>query len=230
VDRTLKTCSRFGPLARRGARWALLVAAATLATAATASAHLIAPRSATLHVLGESVYSVVWLPASALTGVDADGDGLLSESEVARVRDRLTDALGRRFVLRDGDDRAATVRIDLVLQPLDDAPPDRAGRAAELVMLHHARFSRPPRQVELETDLFGPSTVEPELSVSATRDRAAERATLRPPEARHLFFAAERGADTSRPLRFALIGALAGVALSVALSIGAVAGHRRARR
>lgn len=183
--------------AHRSAALAVLAALVSTAAASTASAHLMAPRHATVHVLGQSVYSVVWLPASAFRDVEIDAAGLVNQADLARRQPALVEQLQRRWTLRDGDEQAATVRLDLILQPTDDAPPERAD---QVVMLHHARFSRAPRSVEVDTDLFGDASSDPSLEVTATRDAESEIATLRPRQGNHRFFAPSRAAAaTSRP-------------------------------
>ena len=189
----------------------LLVASAALPRPALA--HLMAPGHATVHALGPSVFSVVSLPASALgADTDSDGDGLVSQGELERRRVEVLGALAGRWRLFDGPERAEPVRIDLVLQPADNAPPAQADRADQIVMLHHARFSHAPREIALETDLFRPDTASASLVVGASRDRKAESATLRPGQARHVFFHA---APVRRSWALALpaLGLLAGVAV-----------------
>jgi hypothetical protein len=223
-------------MSRVTARTSLRVLAAVLATSTAeraASAHLIAPRRATVHVVGDSVFSVVWLGASelkglgGLEGVELDAEGLVHQDTLERHQTEVVRRLQERWRLRDGAEQADVARVDLVLQPPDDAPPDRGDRADQLVMLHHARFKHPPQRIELDTDLFD-TAAGADLTVSASNDRAAETVTLRPPRARHVFFAG--AAERSRSIRTGramAVGALA-AALLATLIAGLVARRRRA--
>jgi hypothetical protein len=177
-----------------------------------------APGHATLHVLRDSVYSVVWLPASALKGVPLDAAGQVAQSDIEHDQAAIIARLQTQWVLRDGAEQARTLRLDLILQPSDDAP---TSRADQLVMLHHAVFSHPPRQVELETDLFGDPRTEPQLTVSATSDSGAETITLRPNRARYVFFLTAKSRSLGRSLArsVAWSGALAAVALGLAVMV-----------
>lgn len=151
-----------------------------------ARAHLMPPDHATVHVVGNSVFSVVWLPASALDGVPLEADGTVRQASIEARQAAVVANLRERFRLFDGAEPAETIRLDLILQPPDDAPPARGDRADQLVMLHHARFAHEPGALRLDTDLVARRG--PGLSVNATNDRLSEVVTLPPGGASHVFF------------------------------------------
>jgi hypothetical protein len=150
-----------------------------------AAAHLMQPQAATVNVVDRGVFSVVSIPASALHGVDDDGDGQVSLKELTAHRGELTRDLAERWRVSEGGEEARVVTLDLVLQPDDDAPTDRA---THVVMLHHATLSHPAREVSLETDLFGGGARERSLTVTATRRDRSEQAVLSAPHGEHSFF------------------------------------------
>mgnify|MGYP000866035449 CR=1 FL=1 len=183
---------------------ALLAAAAIHIIAPTpACAHLMAPGRATVNVVGDSVFSVVWLPASALDGVAHEPDGTVRQAALEAGQAEVVARLGDRWRLSDGGETASTVRLDLILQPPDDAAPGRGDRADQLVMLHHARFSHPPRELRLDTDLAVSRSVGGEggdaLTVNATRDEESEVAVFGTAASAHVFFHA--GAAPAEPVR-----------------------------
>jgi len=186
-----------------------LASSFVLLCSSQANAHLIAPRRATVHVVGNAIYSVVWLPPSALAGVARDREGWVTQTELFRDRS-LVDRLGERWILRDGSERARTRRVDLFLQPPDGAPGDRA---PEVVMLHHATFARPPRSLEIETDLFGDPRDEPEMTVSASGDLGARVVTMHPPHDRKPLFVARPVRRLFAPLVGAGFIAIASIAV-----------------
>jgi hypothetical protein len=170
-----------------GARVASLVLALASLAPVTAEAHLLPSGRATLNRVGTSVFAVVSVPVSALSGYDDDGDGLLSLEELGRHEDGLRDQIRRRFDLHDGDVHPEVIRLDLALSPEHEARPDRAD---QVVALEHVAFSAPPRSVGLRTDLFDPRSTDPRLTVTASRARdpaTSESAELTPTVSSHEF-------------------------------------------
>jgi hypothetical protein len=96
--------------------------------------------------------------------------------------------LEQRWRLTSDGVAARTVRIDLLLQPPDDAP---ASPADQLVVLQHVQFSEPPRTIELKTDLFGRSAGDERLRLVVTRPGSREERLLEPPGATLVLFAGE---------------------------------------
>ncbi|MCA2978951.1 MAG: HupE/UreJ family protein [Myxococcaceae bacterium] len=161
-------------------------ATALALTAAVASAHLMPAQQGTLNVVGDSVFEVVSLPVSAFPGVDDDGDGQLSEAELAAHEAALVAAVSRGYRLFDGDE-AGALELALVRAEHDERSEDGAAGAPTLVAMLKTRFRAPPRQLRLETSLFGEGPAA-QLTIKATRGPDVEVAVLTPRRASHAFF------------------------------------------
>jgi hypothetical protein len=195
------------------------LALAALFGARPAHAHLMPASQGTLNFAGDSVFSVIAVPVSALHGFDDDGDGLLGMGELERHHAELEAEIDRRFVLRDGEGQGTTVLVNLVLSPQHDAPSDRAEGVVALI---HTRFARPPEGVELTCDLFGKPEGERRLTMKATRRpdgvEEAESAVLTPEEPEHRFF--------PKPMARAATGVPSGVGILFVLLVAAALGWR----
>jgi hydrogenase/urease accessory protein HupE len=154
-----------------------------------ASAHLLPPQNATIHSIGDKVYEVVSVPVSALSGVDDDGDGKLSATELRRHQSDIERQFMRRFQLSMGKETGRPL-TGWVLSP-------QTGGGAILpmnyvVVLEVVQFSKAVGDLALRTDLFGSGDGEAQLSVRATRDRTqgtlTEVAILDPLLRTHVFF------------------------------------------
>lgn len=154
--------------------------------AGTAHAHLLPKQTATLNILGNAAFCVVSIPVSALTGVDDDGDGLLSLAEVQRHAPEIQRQFEARFHL--SDDGEAPVRVMSWVAP----PADDGAGADYVVLLHRADFAAAPTKPELTTDLFGTGSGEQQMTIRATHERdgskVSEVAILRASAPSHLFF------------------------------------------
>ncbi len=184
----------------------LLLGVATVALTPLASAHMMPPQQGTLNVLGDSVFQVVSVPVSSLHGVDDNGDGRLSEAEVAAHEVELQTQIGARFRVLDaepsarfqlgsGAKREGRQELVIVRAEHDDgAEPGEPGSASEgpgarqLLVLLKTRFPGPPHALRLETDLFGTAPGEGKLQIRATRGNDAEVAVLEPNAREHAFF------------------------------------------
>jgi hypothetical protein len=166
-----------------------LLALSWIARARPALAHLMPAGQGTLNVVGDAVFAVLSVPVSALHGFDDDGDGLLSAPELDRHRAELSAEIDRRFALSDREVPGTTARVDLVLSPDHEASPDRA---AQVVVLKHARFAGPVTDLRLRCDLFGERSDDRALAIAATRHPSsgpeAERAVLSAASPSHRFF------------------------------------------
>ena len=160
------------------------VAAAAVLISAAASAHLMPAQQGTLNIVDESIFEVVALPVSAFVGVDDDGDGRLSDAEVSAHEEQLTKAIGRGYRLFDAD-VAGTLELVLVRAEHDERSDDSAAGSTTVIAMLKTRFSAPPRQLRLETTLFGDGR---QLTIKATRGAESEAAVLTPTRAAHAFF------------------------------------------
>lgn len=165
------------------------VAAAVLLLSAAAGAHMMPAQQGTLNVLGDSVFEVVALPVSAFPGVDEDGDGRLSDHEVAAHEAALQAQVGQRYRLFDGD-QPGQLELVLVRAEHDERSEESTAGAPTLLVLLKTRFPKAPRELRLQTDLFGAGLAEGQLTIKATRGSEVEAAVLTPLRSEHRFFRA----------------------------------------
>lgn len=162
-----------------------LVATALLISTA-ASAHLMPAQQGTLNVVHDAVFEVVAFPVSAFEGVDDDGDGRLSDAEVATHEQQLTQAVSRHYRLFDGD-VAGALELVLVRAEHDERSDDSTAGSTTLIAMLKTRFASPPRHLRLETTLLGAGH---QLTIKATRGAETEAAVLTPMKTTHAFFRA----------------------------------------
>lgn len=164
-----------------------LIAVLALLLAKSASAHLLPAQTATLNIVGDTVYCVVSVPVSALAGIDDDGSGGASVLEINRHSRAIAAQVRRRFQVSDPDNVGQPL-MTMAWSPITDGP---AQDSADVVVLHSVRFARTPQQPTVATDLFGSRSGEAQMTITAKRDKrgdTAEFAILRPGAASHRFF------------------------------------------
>ena len=163
---------------------------------AHAGAHLMPAQQGALHVQGASVLAMVALPVSALTQVDDDADGRLSELEVQRHLERIKDQVQARFRLFNGDTPGRLDQLQILAEE-DERTPPQASPAAALapsagapyfLMLMKVGFSNAPDALRLETNLFGTAARERQLTLKLTRGEDTEAVVLTPFQTTHHFF------------------------------------------
>ena len=148
----------------------------------------------TLNLLDKAVFVAVALPVSALSGVDDDHDGRLSEPELqAHVAD-INAQVARRFRLWDGDKAGQLDFLQVMTEPDERVPPaevarmDRHAGAPYCLVLLKVSFGATPQALRLETDLFGAGSHEQQLTLKATRGADTEGVVLTPLHTGHRFF------------------------------------------
>jgi hydrogenase/urease accessory protein HupE len=155
----------------------------------TAAAHLLPPQNATIHAVGNKVYAVVSVPVSALSGVDDDGDGKLSATELRRHQADIDQQFIRRFQLSTSNEMGRPLN-SWVLSPQTGGGP--LAPMTYVVVLEAMQFSRPVGDLALRTDLFGTGDGEAKLAIRATRDQThgadTELAVIDPLMPTHVFF------------------------------------------
>jgi hypothetical protein len=187
-----------------------------------AHAHLIPAEQGTVNVVGDAVFAVLSVPTSALHDADDDGDGIVDLAEFQKHEAALKVEIDRRLAIFDGETRASTVQLDLVLSPRHDGAPG----ADQVIALKHARFDAAPRALRVRCDLFGEGQSERKLTITATRHPASgvetEVAALVPGTTEHAFFAPAATATaptTEGGLRgYLAFGLLFGVATALSWS------------
>ncbi len=181
-------------------------------------AHMMPAQQGTLNVVDDSVFAVVALPASAFTGVDDDGDGRLSDGEVALHEAALNAQVGTRYRLFDGE-QPGTLELVLVRAEHDERSEASVAGAPTLLVMLKARFAVTPEALRLETDLFGTAAASEQLTVKAIRGTEVESAVLTRARGGHRYFKGP-WAMLAEAVRLEHLGLIALVA--------AVAGWRRA--
>ncbi len=156
--------------------------------AGTAEAHLLPKQSATMNLVDRAAFFVVSVPVSALTGVDDDGDGLLSLVEIQRHTTEIQRQFEARFHISSNGRRGTGV-LTWVSSPVND------GSMTEVdyvVVMHRANFDEVPINPELTTDLFGSKSGEAQMTITATHGLATAKVTevalLEVGASTHMFF------------------------------------------
>lgn len=155
--------------------------------APAAWAHMMPAQYGTLNVMGNAVFAALSFPVSALSGVDDDGDGRLSQREIDAHAAQLIAEISRRFRVVDGD---VAGRVDLVMPMAQHDERDSTSMAGstQLMLLHKTTFTAAPRALRVEADLFGASQGEQQLTIKAMQDGHSEMAVLTRASQRHAFF------------------------------------------
>jgi hydrogenase/urease accessory protein HupE len=169
--------------------WAFFALTACALLSRSASAHLLPPQNATIHAVGDKVYAVVSVPVSVLSGVDDDGDGKLSATELRRHQSDINRQFTQRFQLSMAKETGSALN-GWVLSPQTGG--GELVPMTYVVVLEAVQFSRPVDELTLRTDLFGSGDGEAKLSIRATRDQVhgtdTELAVLDPLLRTHVFF------------------------------------------
>lgn len=165
-----------------------LLAAAALQPSG-AIAHLLHEQYATMKIVDHSANFVVSVPASALEGVDLDGDGMLSVAEIDAGRDAIISQFNLGFSVSDRGATGEQVMTWVVSPETHDpgTPTDR------VVVMHRVFFATPPVSPSIAFRLFGSQTDEQLLQFHATRGDKSEIVNLTPDANTHDFFTAGSG-------------------------------------
>lgn len=161
-----------------------------------ADAHLMPAQQGALHVQGPSVLAMVALPVSALTQVDEDGDGRLSDREVQQHLDRIKQQVQTQFRMFNGDTPGRLDQLQILAeedervssQPNRPAPLSPSAGAAHFLMLMKVSFDSPPEELRLVADFFGSAPLERQLTLKASRGPDTEAVVLTPWQTTHRFF------------------------------------------
>lgn len=127
----------------------LLLLLALLYTA-PAGAHLMPAGQGTINLVGTDAYVVISVPVAAFTGVDQDGDGMLSAPELAAGQATLRAAILAGMALDGG--RWQEVMLSLPSAGEPGAPP-----SPDLMVMAVASFTTPPAVLAFTSRLWGPA-------------------------------------------------------------------------
>ncbi len=191
-----------------------------------ASAHLMPPGHGTLRVEGDTVFSLVSVPVSALRGFDDDGDRLLSVAELDRHRADIVRELARKLALHDGLRPGQTVFEDLLISHSDDGT---TKPTEHLVVMRRTQWPSPVTALGVHVELFDDAAPsEQRLNLTALQGQLSERIELSAQRTEHRFFeppkvplasSIDPGAEHIRFQHLALLGLfLLAVLIVVALA------------
>ena len=167
----------------RGAALAGLALCGALLATAPAQAHLMAAQKGTLNIVGDAAFLVLSMPVSALQGVDDDGDGTLSVSELRAHTDAVRSQVQAGVQLHDS---MGALPLQLVM--LDVAPPENTTptAASHLTVIGRFQLRAPaappgsaqpaataavvqPMPLSLTFTLFGTAAGEQQQDLTITR-------------------------------------------------------------
>jgi len=157
-----------------------------------AQAHLMVAQHATLNFSGSGAYLVAALPVSAFEGVDDDGDGLLSLTELRAHAPALEAQLRAGLQLRDAQGARPLQGLMLSLAPADGAAQDRARHLVVLGRYELGAAPEPP--LHLHLTLFGRAVDERQQNVTVTRAGASQWLRLTPEHSVRALFPGRAGA------------------------------------
>jgi hydrogenase/urease accessory protein HupE len=147
-------------------------------------AHLLPKQNATINIVDSTAYLVVSVPASALKGVDDDGNGLFSAQEIQKhTRSIELQVAARLHVSASGVE--GTPVLTMVMAPHTD------GNLADsdyVVVMHRVNFGSLPTHPTIETDLFGTKPGETKITITATRGKSTEITVLEALSPSYTFF------------------------------------------
>jgi len=179
----------------------LLHAAALCAALAApaAMAHLMPAGQGSVRIAGDSVYTVISVPVSALSGFDDDADRLLSLAELNRHRDALHQQVSQLLDLRDAGQPGTLAFADLIIPHLHD--PGARPATDQIVVMRTYQWPAPVQSLTLNARLF--SADAPALMLRAVQGERSEVVALSAARSEHRFFAGPLATFQ----RFVLLGA-----------------------
>lgn len=140
----------------------------------------------TLNLLDNAVFAVVAVPVSALRpGSDVDGDGRMSATELQAPG--LALELQQRLRLLDATQPRRIDFFQLSAEADEQSPASAAG-GRHFILLAKFSFETPPAALRVETDLFGKTAAEQQLTLKATRGKESEVVVLGPHRTQHRLF------------------------------------------
>lgn len=161
---------------------ACLALCGALLVAVPAQAHLMAAQKGTLNLVGDAAFLVLSVPVSALQGVDDDGDGGLSPTELQAHMASIRTQVMAGVQLQGPN---ATLPLQLVM--LDLTPPENAAvqPARQLVVMGRFALLPSPTQAEglpltLRFSLFGTAAAEQQQDFTITRQKTTQWLRLVP--------------------------------------------------
>ena len=148
---------------------------ALLCLAGLASAHLMVAQRGTLNIVGNGAFMVMSLPVSALTGVDDDGDGSLSNAELTSHTADIGKQVKAGLTLsQEGQARPLEGLL------MDVTPPEGQTETTQLVVMGRFALADGTQPFTLTASLWGDTEAERSLSVTVTRGEQTSLLILTP--------------------------------------------------
>ncbi len=104
----------------RTAARSMLATAALATLALPAQAHLMPQGQGSVRLVGDSAYSAIAVPARALTGIDDNGDGLLSAAEIDAHRADISRQVAQLVRYDDGESAGKLLFEDFLMAQADE--------------------------------------------------------------------------------------------------------------
>ncbi len=155
----------------------LVLAMLILAMAPAAQAHLMVAQRGTLNLVGDGAFMVLSLPVSAFSGIDDDGDGVLSAAELRRHGDYIEAQIQPGVQLTDAT--GARPLQGLMLQ-LSAPNHDGTTASAQIVVLGRFALGTQRTGLRLRRSLFGKEADERLQQLTVSRGSEAQRLVLSP--------------------------------------------------
>lgn len=141
-----------------------------------AHAHLMVAQRGTLNLVGDGGFMVLSLPVSAFTGIDDDGDGLLSNEEFRLHGPSIHEQVQRGIALFDADGPLPLQGVMLQMSPAEHT--DAAAR--QLIVLGRFALGEWRSGLRFRMTLFGRDEVERDQEIKVSHAGHVQRLMLAP--------------------------------------------------
>lgn len=186
-----------------------------------AVAHLMPAGQGAVRLVGDSVYAVIAVPVSELSGFDDNRDGLIDPGEINGHRAALEAQVTQRLHLEDGTQPGRLIFSDLLLSHIGEAMPV----LDTVVVMRRYQWDHPLESLRLRADFFSsPSTADRQLTIRVLKDGNTEAAILSRHRTEYRFFTgawATLGAYVATGAEHILLGADHLLFLLTVLVVGA---------
>jgi hypothetical protein len=173
----------------RGLSASLLVGALLMMSVSTAQAHLMVAQRGTLNLQGNGAFVVLSVPVSAFPGVDDDGDGKLSQAELADHHGDMQTTVEKGLLLNDAQANRPLQGIFFTPTPPDQTP---QAPADQVVVMARFALSGPiddgDQNLSFTVKLFGSATAEQAFQIVVTQGSQVQLMVLTPEHSERAVF------------------------------------------
>ena len=146
-----------------------------LAAPLNVNAHLMVEQRGTINIVDDGAFIVVSVPVSAFSGIDDDGDGLVSAAELRLHYKDISTDVQRRLQLRTG---GGSLPLEGLL--INSANDHTEKPSAQLVVMGRFALDSEQGELRLRTSLFGRTETERRIQISARRGADSKVLILTP--------------------------------------------------